>query len=79
MKRGNQFVIIRKIETKNNNGDIISQPFDIDEIEKTIGKATIDKESSYIKYENGEIFLVLVCKESSDVKTKNYIQAGYLP
>ncbi len=73
MKKGKHFVVLQKLQTKNINGNVITDTFDISEISKEIGDVTVDEDASHIKYENENVFLVLVCKENNSRKSTNNI------
>jgi hypothetical protein len=70
MKTGKHFVVVKKLESKIVNSNTVSNDFDIDEIAKRLGDIAVDPDASHIKYENGDIFLVIVRRENGKTDPK---------
>jgi hypothetical protein len=56
MKTGKHFVVIKKLDTKNVNGNLVSNDFDISEISETLGDVSVDTDAPHVKYENDNVY-----------------------
>jgi len=65
----NGFIVIKQLNTINENGNIRSENYDLNKIEKELGDVVIDRELTKVQVDNANIYLVLHCQEK-EVKGK---------
>jgi hypothetical protein len=60
------FIVLKKLKTESIEGYIVSEDYDLKQIEKELANASISKELSHIHIVNEDIYLVLHCREKGE-------------
>jgi hypothetical protein len=76
MKAGKHFIVVKKLPANTIDNNIVTEPFDIEEIAKTLGNIQVDLDATHVKYENDNVYLVIVCKEQSIRNPVGFSQAA---